>query len=114
MYAMNFAQVGANIQRALDEQSMTQQKLADALSAPNQVMSKIINGVKAVNSSELARIADVLGTTAKELLAVSASDLPAESAAFMRTIQDEETREKAELIASAIDEIQMLEGIIGA
>lgn len=37
MYAMNFSQVGTNIQRALDEQSMTQQKLADALSVSSQV-----------------------------------------------------------------------------
>lgn len=74
-------------------------------------LSKILKGAKAVNASELARIADVLGTTADELLTVSVSNLPVESAAFMRTIQDEETREKAELIASAIDEIQVLEGL---
>ena len=31
MYAMDFAQVGANIQKKLVEKEMTQQNLADAL-----------------------------------------------------------------------------------
>lgn len=109
MYAMNFAQVGANIQKELENKSMTQQSLADALSISKQVMSKIIKGAKAINVSELTRIASVLGTTTDALLTMNMSDSPAESMAFMGTIQDEKTREKVELIRSAIDEIQLLE-----
>lgn len=109
MYAMNFAQVGANIQKELDNQSMTQQSLADALSISKQVMSKIIKGAKAINVNELAKIAEILGTTADSLLSMNISDTPVESLAFMGTIQDERTREKVELIRTAIDEIQLLE-----
>jgi len=111
MYAMNFAQVGANIQKELENKSMTQQSLADALSISKQVMSKIINGAKAINVSELARIASILGITTDALLTMNVADSHGESMAFMGTIQDEKTREKVELIRSAIDEIQLLEEI---
>ena len=56
MYAMDFAQVGANIQRQLDIKGMTQQSLADALQISKQVMNKIIKGSKAINVNELAKI----------------------------------------------------------
>ena len=36
MYAMDFAQVGANIQKKLDIKGMTQQGLADALGISKQ------------------------------------------------------------------------------
>lgn len=114
MYVLNFAQVGANIQKELDKKSMTQQSLADALSISKQVMSKIIKGAKAINVSELARIADILGTTTDALLTMNVSDTAVESFAFMGTIQDEGTREKVELIRSAIDEIQLLEELARA
>lgn len=109
MYAMNFAQVGANIQKELGKKSMTQQSLADALSISKQVMRKIIKGAKAIDVSELTQIASVLGITADALLTMNMSDSPVESMAFMGTIQDEKNREKVELIQSAIDEIQLLE-----
>lgn len=114
MYAMNYAQVGANIQKELDKKSMTQQSLADALSVSKQVMSKIIKGAKAINVSELAKIADILGTTADALLTMNVNSVPTESAAFMGTIQDEKMREKVEMMVSAINEIQMLEGLVDA
>ena len=109
MYAINFAQVGANIQKELDNRSMTQQSLADALSISKQVMSKIINGAKAINVSELAKIASVLGITTDSLLTINIECEPTESMAFMGTMQDDKTREKVELLRSAIDEILLLE-----
>ena len=112
MYAMNFAQVGANIQNELNEKSMSQQNLADALSISKQVMSKIINGAKAINVNELVKIAEVLGTTADKLLSVKPQNSNDESLAFMGMMQDNETRKKVELIRMAIDEIQFLEEIV--
>lgn len=109
MYAMNFVQVGANIQKELDERSMTQQSLADALSISKQVMSKIIKGAKAINVSELAKIATILGTTTDSLLTMNIESEPTESMAFMGTMQNEKTREKVEMLRSAIDEILLLE-----
>lgn len=112
MYAMNFAQVGANIQEKLDTRGMTQQSLADCLGISKQVMNKIIKGSKAINVNELAKIADILSTSTDELLTVSGEPAAAESLSFMGSVHDEVTLEKINLIRSAIDEIHMLEDLL--
>ena len=72
-------------------------------------MSKIINGTKAINARELEKIASVLGTTIDSLLMANIESVQIESIAFMRTMQDEEIREKVEILRLAIDEILLLE-----
>ena len=114
MYAMDFAQVGANIQRQIDDRGITQQNLADMLGISKQVMNKIVKGNKAINVNELARIASAIGTTAEELLTVSAAPVSSENLSFMGFIADEGTREKVNVIRSAIDEIHMLEELLYA
>ena len=104
-----FSQVGANIQKELDNKSMTQESLADVLSISNHAMSKIINGTKAINARELEKIASVLGTTIDSLLMANIESVQIESIVFMRTMQDEEIREKVEMLRSNIDEILLLE-----
>ena len=115
MYAMNFAQVGANIQRQLDMKGFTQQKLADALGISKQVMNKIIKGSKAINVNELAKIASIMGTSTDELLSVPA-DLSTsdDTLSFMGSIKDEKTLENVSIIRSAIDEIHLLEELLHA
>lgn len=114
MYAMDFAQVGANIQKQLDIKGMTQQSLADVLQISKQVMNKIIKGSKAINVNELARIAEVLSTTTDALLTVSNEPVAVESLSFMGTVHDEVTLERVNLIRLAIDEINMLEELLNA
>ena len=114
MYAMDFAQVGANIQRQLDIKGMTQQSLADALQISKQVMNKIIKGSKAINVNELAKIAEVLNTSTDALLTVSNESVVVESLSFMGSVHDEVTLERVNLIRSAIDEINMLEELLNA
>ncbi len=114
MYAMDFTQVGANIQKQINRKGFTQQGLADALGISKQVMHKIIKGSKAINVKELAKIASVLGTTADELLTVDKEPVPADSLNFMGSITDEKTLEKVNLIRTAIDEIHMLEELLYA
>lgn len=114
MYAMDFAQVGANIQRQLDIKGMTQQSLADALQISKQVMNKIIKGSKAINVNELAKIAEVLSTSTDALLTVSNESVVVESLSFMGSVHDEATLERVNLIRSAIDEINMLEELLNA
>ena len=114
MYANSFVQVGANIQKHLDLRGMTQQNLADALGISKQVMNKIVKGSKAINVSELAKIASVMGTTADELLSVPSTGVPADNLCFMGSVSDEETRGKIDLIRHAIDEIHMLEDLFDA
>lgn len=112
MYAMDFAQVGANIQRQIDLKGFTQQSLADALGISKQVMNKIIKGSKAINVNELAKIASIVGTTADELLTVDSEPVSADSLSFMGNVTDEETLKKVNLIRSAIDEIHMMEELL--
>lgn len=112
MYAMDFAQVGANIQKRLDFKEMTQQGLADALGISKQVMNKIIKGTKAINVNELAKIAEILNTSADALLTVVVEPAMADSLSFMGTVHDEVTLEKVNLIRTAIDEIHMLEELL--
>ena len=88
---------------------MTQESLADELSISNHAMIKIIKGTKAINARELKKIASVLGTTRDSLLIVNIESEPIESIAFMRTMQDERTREKVEMLRLAINEILLLE-----
>ena len=88
---------------------MTQESLADVLSISNHAMIKIIKGTKAINARELKKIASVLGTTRDSLLIVNIESEPIESIAFMRTMQDERTREKVEMLRLAINEILLLE-----
>lgn len=114
MYAMDFAQVGANIQKQIDVKGFTQQSLADALGISKQVMNKIIKGSKAINVNELAKIASVMGTTTDELLTVSAGPVSSDSLSFMGSVTDEPTLERINLIRSAIDEIHMLEELLYA
>lgn len=114
MYAMDFAQVGANIQRQLDIKGMTQQSLADALQISKQVMNKIIKGSKAINVNELAKIAEVLSTSTDALLTASNEPVAVESLSFMGSVHDEATLERVNLIRSAIDEINMLEELLNA
>ena len=88
---------------------MTQESLADVLSISNHAMSKIINGTKAINARELEKIASVLGTTIDSLLMANIESETIESMAFMRTMQDERTCEKVEMLRLNIDEILLLE-----
>lgn len=114
MYAMDFAQVGANILSKIESMGMTQQNLADALGISKQVMNKIIKGSKAINVNELAKIASIIGTTTDELLTVTGEPVSADSMSFMGTVTDDETLKKIELMRSAIDEIHMLEELLHA
>ncbi len=114
MYALDFSQVGANIQNELEVKGFTQQSLAEALGVSKQVMNKIIKGSKAINVNELAKIASILGTSTDDLLTVGSEPVSAESLSFMGNVTCEETREKINLMRQAIDEIHMLEDLLHA
>ena len=109
MYAMDFTQVGRNIQRQLDIKGVTQQSLADTLEIPEWEMNKLIKGSKAINVNELAKIAEVLGTSTDDLLMAHGEFVSAENLNFIVGISDEKTLEKVNLMRTAIDEINMLE-----
>ena len=108
MYTMSFPRL-VQISEGTRQQINDAKSLADELSISNHVMIKIIKGTKAINARELEKIASVLGTTIDSLLIVNVESETIESIAFMRTMQDEEIREKVEMLRSNIDEILLLE-----
>lgn len=114
MYTNNFIQVGKNIQTFLSEKGKTQQNLADAMGISKQVMSKIINGNKAINVTEIAKIAEFLEVSVDDILQVDSATSSCESGVdFMGLIDSISARDKVEHIMDAIDEIFMLEELIG-
>jgi hypothetical protein len=62
--------------------------------------------------NELAKIADILNTSTDTLLTVEVEPVAADSLSFMVDVHDEDTRERINLIRSAIDEIHMLEELL--
>ncbi len=112
MYAENFSQVGANIQKQLDKKGLTQQNLADSLGVSKQVMNKIIKGYKAINVRELSQIAYLVGLSTDELLTIETEPVRFESLCFMGGVTGKDTLDKINIIREAIDEIHMLEGLL--
>jgi len=111
MNAVFYSQVGSNIQTELDKRNMTQQSLADALRVSKQVMSKIVNGTKAINVDELTQIAHVLGISVDALLTVPDRNAPQHNFSFMGRIQNAATKDKIEMLKTVIDEILFLEAM---
>lgn len=112
MYAVDFEQIGANIQKQMERKRLTRQMLADALGISKAVMSKIIQGNKVVNVNELAKIAFFMKISTDELLLADKEPVSAESFNFMENVKDEDTLEKVNRIRLAIDEIHMLEKLL--
>lgn len=113
MYAVNFRQVGKNISLAMEKRGMTQQHLADQLGISKQVMSKIINGKKAINVAELSQIASILGSSADMLLSVRNNSQEHKlTSVFMGEIHNEEARRNVDFLRDAIDQIHLLEGLV--
>lgn len=112
MYTTDFKQVGTNIKREIESRGITQQKLADDLGISKQVMNKIIKGLKAINVTELAKIAAILGVTTDTLLTAESNSVPAVRLSFMGKIKTEEEQEKIKFIRSAIDDIYFLEELL--
>ncbi|MGI6768845.1 MAG: helix-turn-helix domain-containing protein [Bacilli bacterium] len=113
MYAVNFKQVGENISQAMKIKGMTQKQLADQLGVSKQVMSKIINGKKAINVEELSKIAFILGSSTDMLLSSKNNSQEYKYAPmYMGIINDEKARKNVELLREAIDQIHLLEDLI--
>jgi len=63
-----YVHIGQQIQKHLQLSGMTQSDLASAIGVSRQVMSKIVNGKKAINVDEVSKIANVIGKPIEDLL----------------------------------------------
>lgn len=114
MDTVTFKEVGANILNTLQSKDLTQQMLADRLGISKQVMSKIINGTKAINVLEIKQIAKSLEISVDSLLRPSALTQPIEAFNYMGKLNNVSTQKKIEHVNKVIEEIIFLESIIEA
>lgn len=102
MYTTDFEQTGKNIQAAINEQNLTYQQVADRLNIPMKAVSDIINGSKAINMNELAKIAEAIGVSTGRLIYF-----------VNNRVKDGETVPKNEdMIDRAISEISSLKTLL--
>lgn len=104
-----FEQVGKKIEMYLKDRNMTQQLLATELGISKQVLNKIIQGKKAINISEITRIAEKLQVSLDELLQLDNHTIAEPTFSFMGKIKNQSTKDKVLLLKEAIDEILFLE-----
>lgn len=104
-----FVQVGKNIQQILQLQGKTQQYLAEELHISKQVMSKIIAGAKAINVSEISKIASVLHVSTDSLLCIQTIQPTVHHFSFMGQVKSKAVKEKIAVLQTVIDELLLLE-----
>ena len=106
-----FELVGKKISIKLEEKKLTQQYLAEKLGISKQVLSKIINGKKAINIKEITEISNALDEPIEYFIkndeAILAKVTPQFS--FMGCINKPKTKETFEMLKEVINEIQFLE-----
>ena len=109
---MNFFEmVGRNILDVLQDRDISQTELADKMDVSKQVMSKIINGQKAINALEMKKIADILGIDLNRLMNTHSQDANADESLvmLMGTIENPEAKETMLFLNEVIDELIFME-----
>lgn len=109
-----FEQIGEKIANWLDSQNETQSFFAERMGVSKQVMSKIVNGKKAINIDEITKIASIIGVTVDELL--KPKDAPPvikEPILFMiGKLDNENTKEELQFLNHVMNEMIDLEEIL--
>ena len=112
---MNFFEmVGQNILDALQDRNMSQSELADRMDVSKQVMSKIINGQKAINALEMKKIADILGIDLNRFMEDHSQDANTDESLvmLMGTIDNPEAKETMRFLNVVIDELIFMEDLL--
>lgn len=111
-----FEQIGEKISKWLEEQNYTQSDLAERLGISKQVMSKIINGKKAINLIEIKQIAEIMGMTIDELVGSSAKTNSIEDPIMFMIgkIDNDKTKEQLKFLDHVMDEMIQLEKLLEA
>lgn len=95
-----------NINRLLYEKSMKQIDLANYLGISKQVMSKMLNGSRIINASELKAISEFLSVSMEELTLIPENYVdPDEIKAFMGKVQTQEAKDGLKMIDKIADMI---------
>ncbi len=103
MVDMN-AVIANNIMTKLKQNGKKQIELADALGVSKQTMSKMLSGSRVINAVELKQIAEFLGTSMEELVAIP-ENLPDKNVvrAFMGKVETDSAKRALEIIDELAD-----------
>lgn len=109
-----FEQIGEKISTWLESQGKTQSLIAERMGVSKQVMSKIVNGKKAINIEEITKIAGIIGVTVDELLQLKdAPQVIQEPILFMiGKLEKEHTKEGLQFLNHVMNEMIELEEIL--
>lgn len=111
-----FEQIGEKISKWLQEQNYTQSDLAERLEISRQVMSKIINGKKAINLIEIKQIAEIMNVTIDELIgtSVKANSIEDPIMFMIGKLGNDKTKENLRFLDHVMDEMIQLEKLFEA
>ncbi|TDQ36385.1 helix-turn-helix domain-containing protein [Aureibacillus halotolerans] len=110
-----FEQIGEKILTWLELHNETQTFIAKRMGVSKQVMSKIVNGKKAITLEEITKIADIIDVSVDELLRPK-NDLKVieEPVLFMiGTLENENTKEGMQFLNHVMNEMMGLEKVLG-
>ncbi len=107
-----FPCIGQRILQSIESKGMSQKDLSEKIGVSKQVMSKIINGKKAINVDEIARIAAAIGVTVDSLLAVEQDSPPEPVYLMMGSIANIYTRDQVRFLDHVMDEMASLKEML--
>ena len=109
----SFENIGLNISEVLSERNMSQTDLAERMGISKQVMSKIINGQKAINALEIKSIADILDVDVNRLVEEKANHINSqESLVMLMGEVNDNTKKELTFLNTVINEIDYLEDLL--
>jgi transcriptional regulator with XRE-family HTH domain len=111
---MNFFEtIGSNIAEVLRDKNMSQTDLAERMGISKQVMSKIINGQKAINALEIKSIAKILSVDVNRLVEEKENQTQTqESFVMLMGAANNNIQDELEFLSVVIDELDYLEGLL--
>ncbi len=111
---MNFFEnIGLNISEVLSDRNMSQTDLAERMGISKQVMSKIINGQKAINALEIKSIAKILDVDVNRLVEEKTSNTNnRESLVMLMGEVNGNTKQELTFLNTVINELDYLEDLL--
>jgi transcriptional regulator with XRE-family HTH domain len=107
-----FPCIGQRILQSIESKGMSQKDLSEKIGVSKQVMSKIINGKKAINVDEIARIAAAIGVTVDSLLVLGQDSPPEPVYLMMGSIANVYTRDQVRFLDHVMDEMASLKEML--
>jgi transcriptional regulator with XRE-family HTH domain len=108
----SFETIGFNIFEVLRDKNMSQTDLAERMGISKQVMSKIINGQKAINALEITSIAKILNVDVNRLIGERETQTQnQEPLVMLMGAVNSNIKNELEFLNTIIVEMEYLEGL---